>query len=189
MITLAVALTSFGLSSCARKTTTVENTDAGGGKEAQVTHAVCVIAPVNDKSKVKGVLHFTQKGKDVEISGELTGLTPGEHGFHVHEFGDLTSEDCMATGGHFNPTKKKHGGPDDEERHVGDLGNVKADESGKATIKMTDNLISLNGPHSIIGRAIIVHAGKDDLKSDPAGNAGARIGAGVIGIGKGDHKH
>jgi Cu-Zn family superoxide dismutase len=158
------------------------------GDKDKITKAVCVIAPVGGKGVVNGVLYFTQKGKTVEITGEVTGLKPGKHGFHVHEFGDLTSKDGMATGGHFNPEGTKHGGHHADERHVGDLGNIVADKDGTAVVKMTDKLISLHGPHSIIGRAIIVHADADDEKSQPAGNAGARIGAGVIGVAKGEEK-
>jgi Cu-Zn family superoxide dismutase len=119
----------------------------------------------------------------VEINGEITGLTPGPHGFHVHQYGDCSSADPKCHGAHFNPDKKKHGGPDAEERHVGDLGNIMADESGKATIKMKDKLIALAGPHSIMSRSIIIHAKADDLKTDPAGNAGDRIAGGVVGLG------
>jgi Cu-Zn family superoxide dismutase len=147
--------------------------------------AVCVLSPTKaGNTHVQGTITFTVKGDEVEISGEITGLTPGEHGFHVHEFGDLSSADGMATGGHFNPGKHKHGGPHDTERHAGDLGNIKADDSGKATIKITDKAIALHGANSIVGRALIVHAGKDDLKTDPSGNAGGRIAQGVIGVAK-----
>lgn len=164
-----------------------------GGKEvgikpAMVTKAICVVSPIGGKGKVHGVLVFVQKGKEVELTGEITGLTPGKHGFHVHEFGDLTDDKGMATGGHFNPDNKKHGSHAAEDRHVGDLGNVEADASGKAVVKITDKLLSLHGPHSIIGRAIIVHAAADDLTSQPAGNAGARIGGGVIGVAKAEEK-
>jgi superoxide dismutase, Cu-Zn family len=183
-ITLAFGLTALLLSSCARNAANKAEEQAKDGPK--VTKAVCVIAPVGKDSQVKGVIYFTQKGDAVEITGHVSGLKPGKRGFHIHEFGDLTSDDCMATGGHFNPTNKKHGAPEDEDRHVGDLGNLEVDESGKAEIKMTDKVISLTGEHSIIGRAIIVHAGEDDLKSQPTGDAGARIGAGVIGIGKGE---
>jgi superoxide dismutase, Cu-Zn family len=145
--------------------------------------AVCVLIPTKD-SKVSGVVTFTVKGDMVEISGEVTGLTPGKHGFHVHELGDLSSGDGKSTGGHFNPEGKKHGGPDAKERHVGDLGNITADTDGKATIKITDKLVTLAGPHSVIGRGLIVHAKADDLKTDPTGEAGGRVAQGVIGVAK-----
>jgi Cu-Zn family superoxide dismutase len=147
------------------------------------TKAVCVLTPTQG-SKVSGLVTFTQKADGVEISGEITGLTPGKHGFHVHEFGDLSSADGMAAGGHFNPDKEKHGGPHDKERHVGDLGNVVADATGKVTLKTTDKLIQLHGPHSIIGRGLIVHAKEDDLKTQPTGDAGGRVAQGVIGVAK-----
>lgn len=183
-LTVAFALSALTLSSCVRSEPKKVELKEEQGEGPAITHAVCVISPVGKDSKVKGVIHFTQKGKSVEITGHVTGLTPGKHGFHIHEFGDLTSEDCMATGGHFNPTNKKHGAPEDEDRHVGDLGNLVANDDGKAEIKMTDSVISLNGKDSIIGRAIIVHGKADDLKTQPTGDAGARLGAGVIGMGK-----
>src|SRR5205085_2540105 len=109
---LAVAVTALVLHSSAREG------EKAGDKTPAVTKAICVVAPVGGKGNVKGLLTFTQKGKKVEITGYITGLTPGKHGFHVHEFGDLNSPDGMATGGHFNPDGKKHGGHDADERHV-----------------------------------------------------------------------
>jgi Cu-Zn family superoxide dismutase len=156
------------------------------GADQGPNKAVCVLIPTKD-SKVSGIVTFTQKDGEVEVTGEITGLTPGKHGFHVHEFGDVSSADGMATGPHFDPDMTKHhGGPEDaaKERHGGDLGNIEADDSGKATIKMMDKVIQLHGPHSIIGRALIVHGKADDLKSQPAGDAGPRIAQGVIGMAK-----
>jgi len=147
--------------------------------------AVCVLAPTKaSNGHAQGTITFTVTDDGVQISGEITGLTPGKHGFHIHEFGDVTSADGMATGGHFNPDMHKHGGPDDKERHAGDFGNIEANDDGKATIKMTDKHISLTGANSILGRALIVHAKADDLKTQPSGDAGARIAQGVIGVGK-----
>jgi len=153
-------------------------------KMAAPTKAVCVVHPLKD-SQAHGKVVFTQKGDQVEITGVIVGLTPGKHGFHVHEFGDCSSPEGMSAGGHFNPDKEKHGGPHAAQRHVGDLGNIEADENGKAVIKMMDSLVKLHGPHSVIGRAIIVHAKADDLATDPTGNAGGRVGCGVIGVAKG----
>jgi Cu-Zn family superoxide dismutase len=146
----------------------------------EVTKAICVVHPLGD-SKVTGKVVFTKVDGGVEIVAELSGLTPGEHGFHVHEFGDCSMADGKCAGGHFNPEGKDHGKPDAAVRHVGDFGNVKAGADGKASYKRVDNLITFSGPHSIIGRAIIVHAAPDDF-SQPVGNAGARVGCGVIGI-------
>lgn len=149
------------------------------------TKAICIMQ-AKAGSKVTGTVVFQQVGDHVEITGEIHGLTPGLHGFHVHEFGDLSGDDGMATGGHFNPEGSDHGGPDAEHRHVGDLGNVKADEKGVAKFTIKDSHVELSGPHSIIGRGLVVHAKEDDLKSQPSGNAGDRVGVGVIGIAKPD---
>jgi superoxide dismutase, Cu-Zn family len=146
----------------------------------EVTKAIAVVHPLGD-SKVAGKVVFTKVDGGVEIVAELSGLTPGEHGFHVHEFGDCSMADGKCAGGHFNPEGKDHGKPDAAVRHVGDFGNVKAGADGKASYKRVDKLITFSGPHSIIGRAIIIHAAPDDF-SQPVGNAGARIGCGVIGI-------
>lgn len=146
--------------------------------------AVCVLAG----DAVKGVIHFTQ-GCDgaLEVSGEICGLANGPHGFHIHEFGDNTNG-CTSAGGHFNPHGKTHGAPEDDCRHVGDLGNVCAGADGVSKIDIKDKAISLSGPLSIIGRTVVVHADVDDLGkgghelSPTTGNAGARLACGVIGI-------
>jgi Cu-Zn family superoxide dismutase len=145
----------------------------------KITHAVAMVQGLGDH-KVKGKVTFTQVDGGVEIVADLTGLQPGEHGFHIHEFGDCSMADGKCAGAHFNPEKKDHGGPDSANRHVGDLGNIKAGSTGEATYKRTDKLISLNGSHSIIGRSVIVHAKADDFKT--VTSAGDRIGCGVIGI-------
>jgi Cu-Zn family superoxide dismutase len=147
----------------------------------EVTKAIAKVEALGS-NKVKGTVTFTKKDGGVEIVAELTGLPPGKHGFHVHEFGDCTMADGTCAGAHFNPTGAPHGGPDDTQRHAGDFGNIEADQSGKATYRRVDYLIELSGRNSIIGRSVIVHADPDDLKSQPSGNAGARIGCGVIGI-------
>ncbi|HZV03997.1 MAG TPA: superoxide dismutase family protein [Gemmataceae bacterium] len=154
-----------------------------------VKQAVAVIHGFGE-SPAKGVVRFTVTDEGVEISGEVSGLKPGKHGFHIHEFGDCSSGDPKCHGGHFNPDKQKHGGPEDAERHVGDLGNISANGRGIAVIHMRDKQIALSGPRSIIGRAVIIHAKADDLKSQPSGDAGDRIAGGVVGIAgsMADHK-
>ena len=168
-----------------RKSKAAERKAAAGertGMGNKVTYAVAVVQGLGDH-KVKGKVTFTQKEGGIEIVAELTGLQPGEHGFHVHEFGDCSMADGNCAGGHFNPTNQPHAGPEDAKRHVGDLGNIKANGQGHASYKRLDNVISLNGRNSIIGRSVIVHAKPDDLKTQPSGDAGDRIGCGAIGIG------
>ena len=140
--------------------------------------------------KVNGSLTFTQTdGGPTHITGSVTGLAAGKHGFHVHQFGDY-SGGCGSTGGHFNPFNKEHGGPTAENRHAGDLGNIEADGKSAVEIDITDNQIPLSGENSIIGRAIVVHADEDDLglgghnDSKTTGHAGARLSCGVIGLAK-----
>jgi superoxide dismutase, Cu-Zn family len=119
----------------------------------------------------------TQDG--LRITGTVTGLKPGLHGFHIHEYGDVREPDGTAAGGHFNPAGTAHGGPQDEERHAGDLGNIKANQDGVAKVDIKAPWLKL---HFVIGRSIVVHAGEDDFTSQPSGDAGARVAMGVIGI-------
>jgi superoxide dismutase, Cu-Zn family len=134
-------------------------------------------------SGVSGTVTFTESGKGVEVALDAKGLK-GEHGFHVHEFGDCSAPDASTAGSHFNPTGHKHGGPDAEVRHTGDLGNIKAGANGTAKKSFVDSQISLKGEHSVVGRALVIHAKADDLKTDPSGNSGDRIACGVIGYAK-----
>uniref|UniRef100_A0A1B6CAN5 Superoxide dismutase [Cu-Zn] n=4 Tax=Clastoptera arizonana TaxID=38151 RepID=A0A1B6CAN5_9HEMI len=154
---------------------------------AEERRAICIITG----SVISGNVTFVQAEDDGEVivTGIITGLTKGKHGFHVHEKGDISEGvGCKTTGGHFNPDKVNHGGPSDEIRHVGDLGNIFAEDNGIAQISITDKKISLTGRNSIIGRAIVVHSDSDDLgrggfsDSLTTGHAGTRLGCGVIGI-------
>jgi len=147
---------------------------------------ICVL-----EGSVKGTIKISQEadGKPCTLSGTVTGLSEGKHGFHIHQFGDYSSG-CTSTGGHFNPAGKNHGGPADEERHAGDLGNIVAGADGTAEVNITDGQVSLTGVNSVVGRAIVVHAGEDDLgkggfeDSLKTGHAGGRLACGVIGITK-----
>lgn len=130
--------------------------------------------------KITGVVTFTKVSNGIEIVADVYGLKPGKHGFHAHEHGDCSGTDGMKAGGHFNPTNSKHGGPDSAERHVGDFGNLEADESGHAHYERVDTLIAFEGTHSILEKSIIIHADPDDLVSQPTGNSGPRIACGKI---------
>ena len=143
--------------------------------------AVSVLQAKNDSS-VTGTLTIEKHGEGYLVKGKITGLTPGEHGFHIHEFGDCSADDGTSAGGHFNPSGHEHGGP--QGHHVGDLGNITADKKGVAFIDIKDSSVKLHGKHSVVGRAFIVHADKDDLSSQPSGAAGKRVACGVIGVAK-----
>lgn len=144
--------------------------------------AVAVVVPGPDQ-KVGGVVTFSEVDGGVKVVAHITGLpADSEHGFHIHEFGDARSSDMMTTGGHYNPWGASHGGPHTEEHHAGDLGNLKTDANGVAKKEVVMKGISIAGKNPILGRAIIVHAKRDDLKTNPAGDAGPRIAYGVIGI-------
>jgi len=134
-------------------------------------------------NKTFGEADFEQVGGKVRVVIFVEGLKPGqEHGLHIHEKGDCSSGDGMSAGGHFNPHGKPHGHPSSGERHAGDLPSLKADKSGRAKIQVeVDGLTVTAGPASVVGRAVIVHADPDDYKTQPTGNAGARLACGVIG--------
>ena len=141
-------------------------------------------------SKVSGTVTFEEEDEYIIIDIQLKGLSKnGLHGFHVHEAGDLTDK-CESMCAHFNTYNKQHGGPGSKNRHVGDLGNLKADKNGNVNIKMTDNIIKLKGKANIIGRGLIIHADEDDLgnglneSSKINGNSGKRIACAIIGISK-----
>ncbi|KAK7681544.1 Superoxide dismutase [Cu-Zn] [Cerrena zonata] len=151
-----------------------------------VSKAVTVLK----SDSVSGTVTFNQAkiGEPVTVVGDLRGLDPNaKRGFHVHVSGDL-SGGCASAGSHFNPFSRDHGAPGDIERHAGDLGNIESDSSGNAKFTFEDRLISLNGPLSIVGRSVVVHAGTDDLgkggndESLKTGNAGGRAACGVIGV-------
>jgi superoxide dismutase, Cu-Zn family len=166
---------------------------AGGGQSsrviraadmgADVKEAVAVIFGTQGNEKVKGTVKFSDAGGNgVKVTAHVEGLTPNqEHGFHVHEFGDATAPDGASAGGHFNPDKHEHGKPGDEKSHPGDMGNLKADNKGVAHLELTLPKASITGKNAILGRGVIVHAKPDDF-SQPTGNAGGRIGIGIIGV-------
>lgn len=129
---------------------------------------------------VKGSVYFTKTDNGIQISAVVSALTPGQHGFHIHAKGDCSSGDGKSAGGHFNPHSVDHGGADAKIRHVGDLGNITADSFGNAKYERIDTMISFNGVNNIIGKGVIIHAGTDDLTSQPTGAAGARVACGVI---------
>jgi Cu-Zn family superoxide dismutase len=152
-----------------------------GMEEQKEATAVALLQP-RSGSNVSGNVKFTQIGDLVRVTGEVTGHSKGPKAMHIHEKGDCSDHAGMHTGGHFNPTKSKHGGPYSPEKHAGDLGNIVFNAQGVAKINFTvgDISVSKTAPNGIVGRAVIVHAAADDFKTDPTGNAGARVACGVI---------
>lgn len=152
------------------------------------TSKIEAIAVLNNKEqKVQGTVKFIEQNKQVKIEVNLKGLTPGLHGFHIHETGNLLDK-CGSCKAHFNPYNKNHGGPNSKERHVGDLGNIVANSKGVVNQVLYDSLIKLRGTKcNIIGRSVVIHQDEDNLgiPGDPeslkTGRAGSRIGCAVIG--------
>jgi superoxide dismutase, Cu-Zn family len=167
------------LTSCQENISKQKTTPTEKEQVTEYTTAYSIIKPASG-SQVIGTVSFHQVEGGLRIWADVAGLTPGKHGFHIHEHGDCSSHDASSAGGHFNPTGTKHGGPDSKERHVGDLGNLEANDEGFAHYERIDTLIELNGENSIIGKSIVIHEGEDDLETQPTGNSGARIGCGEI---------
>ena len=147
----------------------------GGGATA-----VADLAPTTGSS-AGGKVTFTQEGDGVRVNANVTGLKPGaEHGFHVHEKGDCSSGDGMSTGGHWNPDSTPHG-PQAAPHHAGDMPSLVADAGGNAKASFSlDGVTVAPGPKSVVGRGLIVHKDPDDFKTQPTGNAGARVACAVI---------
>jgi len=133
-------------------------------------------------NKTFGEATFEQVGSKVRVVVNVQGLRPDqEHGFHIHEAGDCSSGDGMSAKGHFNPHGKPHGHPSSGDRHAGDLPSLKAGKDGRARLEVEIDQVTVTpGPSSIVGRGLIVHADPDDYKTQPTGNAGARLACAVI---------
>ncbi len=161
----------------------------GLGDEAR-TLTVQIASPPDTTTGVSGTVTFTELEEGVYYSYEITGLAPGEHGFHVHANpscaaadadNDGAAEAAGAAGGHYNPMDSPHGAPSNEPdaRHVGDLGNITADADGLAVGGREDAVLTFDGEMGVMGHAVMVHSGRDDLTSQPGGAAGSRVGCGV----------
>lgn len=141
--------------------------------------AVAYLNPVGNHG-VKGRVEFKKTPQGMRVLANVEGLMPGEHGFHIHEHGSCGGKDASEAGVHFNPTSKPHAGPDTDPRHIGDLGNIKADENGYGHYEQLNPLLTFEGDFSIIGKTVIIHADPDDYKTQPSGASGGRISCGVI---------
>ena len=175
-LSAAFALATAALGGCA---------GAPGSSSPSSDYVVASLQPTRGNSAT-GTVFFTQEGGDVVLRGRISGLKPNqEHGFHIHEKGDCSSDDAMSAGGHLNPDAKRHGPPTGE-HHAGDVPSIKADANGVATVRarIAGTLLG-SGAGDIAGKALVVHAMPDDYTTQPTGNSGARIACGVIGVASG----
>ena len=146
--------------------------------EAPPETAIAQVNPTQG-NEVTGQVKFTRHENDTLVEVSLTHLSPVPHGFHVHEKGDCSAPDGLSAGGHFNPDGLPHGGLDGP-HHIGDLGNVVAGNDGTVNLNVHVKGLRLSGDQGIIGRAVIVHASADDLKTQPTGGSGKRVACGMI---------
>lgn len=146
----------------------------GGGPSAEAK-----LSPTRGNT-TSGNVVFVQKGNDIEVTATVAGLTPGAHGFHIHEKGDCSAPDGMSAGGHFNPHGHPHGHPHQGPHHAGDMPMLESDAYGNARLSAVLPGLTLEGASGIVGKGVIVHAAPDDFKTQPTGNSGARMACGVI---------
>jgi Cu-Zn family superoxide dismutase len=143
--------------------------------------AEAMLAPKSGNMTLAGSAKFSGEKGNVQVVVNVTGAPPGMHGLHIHETGDCSAPDAMSAGGHWNPTMHMHAAPG-ATSHLGDLGNLTVDAAGSGTATLTNPEweIGTGTPMDVMGKAVIVHAMPDDLMMQPTGNAGGRIGCGVI---------
>jgi superoxide dismutase, Cu-Zn family len=159
------------------------STFAQGKKGTQTAPAAGKAAAVIEAksgSTLAGTAEFTMHEGQMMITVSVKGAPPGAHAVHVHEKGDCSAPDASSAGGHFNPGGHQHGAPEAAEHHAGDLGNMTVGADGTGSLMIHSSDLSLSGANSVVGHAIIVHEKTDDFVTQPTGNAGGRIGCGVI---------
>lgn len=133
------------------------------------------------EKNLKGQVFFQETDGGVRIVADVSGLKPNsKHGFHVHAVGKCDGPDYKSAGEHFNPEKTKHGDPMDRKSHVGDLGNLKADDKGNAHLELGLIEKEPNELKKLVGKSVVIHKNEDDLETQPSGDSGGRIACGVI---------
>ena len=133
-------------------------------------------------SNVRGWATFTDRSTGgVAVVVHIENAPPGTHGLHVHEKGDCSAPDASSAGGHFNPGGMPHAGPTETHRHAGDLGNITIESNGTGHLELVTDLLTVRpGPNSVVGKSVVFHEKADDLTSQPSGDAGGRLGCGVV---------
>jgi Cu-Zn family superoxide dismutase len=171
-VAAAAALSTVGCKSAS----STASPAAAAGSQARAT-----IEP-RSGSNVSGWATFTERPTGgVAVVVHIENAPPGVHGLHVHEKGDCSAADASSAGGHFNPGAMPHAGPHDTMRHAGDFGNITIEANGTGHLELVSDLLTVRpGPNSVVGKAVVFHEKEDDLKTQPSGNAGARLGCGVV---------
>jgi Cu-Zn family superoxide dismutase len=174
-----VAGTALAVAGCSSTSTTSTTSTAAAtpaGAQARAT-----IEP-RSGSNVKGWATFTDRSTGgVAVVVHIENAPPGTHGLHVHDKGDCSAPDASSAGGHFNPGGMPHAAPTEAHRHAGDLGNITIEANGTGHLEIVSDLLTVKaGPNSVVGRAVIFHEKADDLQTQPTGNAGGRLGCGVV---------
>jgi Cu-Zn family superoxide dismutase len=132
-------------------------------------------------SALTGTATFTQASGAVHIVVDVNNAPEGVHAVHLHEKGDCSAPDALSAGGHFNPTHMPHGSPDAPNHHAGDFGNMTVGADGHGHLELDSTILTIApGEMSVAGHAVVVHAKLDDMTTQPTGNAGGRIGCGVV---------
>jgi superoxide dismutase, Cu-Zn family len=151
------------------------------GHEGEGHTAEAVLSPKSGNATLAGTAKFSGEPGKVQVVVSITGAPPGMRGLHIHETGDCSAPDAMSAGGHWNPTMQMHAAPG-ASAHLGDLGNITVNDAGSGTLTFSNPAweIGSGGAMNLIGKAVIVHAMADDLMTQPTGDAGGRIGCGVI---------
>jgi len=174
-----------GASGAAEETTPtaqVEQATPAAAASAGGAAASAKLEPRSGNTTLAGQAQFSQTADGVKLVLRVEGAPPGEHGAHIHEKGDCSDPEAKSAGGHWNPAGHKHGAPPPSAVHLGDLGNIHvgADGTGELTLSSAEWKLGGGSAEDLIGKAVVIHGGPDDLVSDPAGNSGPRIGCAVI---------
>jgi Cu-Zn family superoxide dismutase len=148
----------------------------------EIKKAIAWINPRSGNTDMGGSAIFIRVGDNIDLQVSVEQAPPGPHAVHIHETGDCSADDASSAGGHWNPDGHDHGQWGEGVHHLGDIGNLEVDEEGKGSLTLTTDRWSMGdgGPNDILEKAVIVHVDADDFETQPTGNAGGRIGCGVI---------